>query len=94
MSSSKGEEYEWTAITQKVTAECEGVQFLRVVIRSVHTGIDRKKVAVFTAKGIADLSPVLWGWGNYFRMANCKRHVASWRDGFGVGCGTNNSRYE
>ncbi|WP_261342567.1 group II intron maturase-specific domain-containing protein [Roseimaritima multifibrata] len=57
------------------------------MIGSVHTRIDPKKVAAFTlkvklitrrtspvnlAKVIADLNPVLRGWGHYFRMANCK----------------------
>ena len=74
----------------------KGVKFLGVVIGSMHTRIDPKKVAAFKlkvksitrrnspvnlAKVIADLNPVLRGWGNYFRMANCKtlyRELAGW----------------
>jgi len=63
------------------------VKFLGVVIGSVHTRIAAEKVAGFKAKVkeitrktspvnlakvIADLNPVLRGWANYFRMANCK----------------------
>lgn len=63
-----------------------GVKFLGVVIGSRHTRIAPNKVAAFKAKVkqitrrtspvnleqvIADLNPVLRGWGNYFRMANC-----------------------
>ncbi len=63
------------------------MKFLGVIIGSLHTRIDPKKVAAFKAKVkqitrrnspvnlakvIADLNPMLRGWGNYFRMANCK----------------------
>lgn len=79
-----------------LTEAAKGVKFLGVVIGSVHTRIDPKKIAVFKAKVksitrrtspvnlakvIADLNPVLRGWGNYFRMANCKtlyRELAGW----------------
>jgi len=65
----------------------QGVKFLGVEIGLVHTRIQAKKVVAFKAKVkaitrrtspvnleqvIADLNPVLRGWGNYFRMANCK----------------------
>ncbi|MFT7633476.1 MAG: RNA-directed DNA polymerase [Mariniblastus sp.] len=65
----------------------KGVKFLGVIIGSVHTRIVPEKVVNFQqqvkritrrnspvnlAKVIADLNPVLRGWGNYFRMANCK----------------------
>ena len=70
-----------------ITTAGNGVKFLGVIIGSLHTRIDPKKVAVFKAKVrqitrrnspvnlakvIADLNPMLRGWGNYFRMANCK----------------------
>lgn len=79
-----------------LTDASRGVKFLGVVIGSVHTRIDPKKVAGFKskvrsitrrtspvnlAKVISDLNPVLRGWGNYFRMANCKtlyRELAGW----------------
>lgn len=79
-----------------LTHAAKGVKFLGVVIGSVHTRIDPKKVAAFKAKVkritrrtspvnlekvIADLNPVLRGWGNYFRMANCKTlfaELAGW----------------
>ena len=66
------------------------------MIGSVHTRILPSKVAAFKQtvkritrrnspvnleKVIADLNPVLRGWGNYFRMANCKtlyRELAGW----------------
>jgi group II intron reverse transcriptase/maturase len=78
------------------THASQGVKFLGVVIGSVHTRIDPKKVAAFKstvkaitrrtspvnlAKVIADLNPVLRGWGYYFRMANCQsvyRELAGW----------------
>jgi RNA-directed DNA polymerase len=79
-----------------LTHASQGVKFLGVLIGSVHTRIDPKKVAAFKAKVkritrrsspvnlekvIADLNPVLRGWGNYFRMANCKTlfgELAKW----------------
>ena len=79
-----------------LTTAREGVKFLGVVIGSVHTRIAAEKVAAFKAKVkaitrktspvnlakvIADLNPVLRGWANYFRMANCKtlyRELAGW----------------
>ena len=79
-----------------LTNACEGVKFLGVVIGSVHTRIAEEKVAGFKEKVksitrktspvnlekvIADLNPVLRGWGSYFRMANCKglfRELAGW----------------
>jgi group II intron reverse transcriptase/maturase len=78
------------------THASQGVKFLGVVIGSVHTRIAAEKVAVFKAKVkaitrktspvnleqvIADLNPVLRGWANYFRMANCTtlyRELAGW----------------
>jgi hypothetical protein len=79
-----------------LTTAREGVKFLGVVIGSVHTRIAGEKVAAFKAKVkaitrktspvnlakvIADLNPVLRGWANYFRMANCKTlfgELAGW----------------
>ena len=79
-----------------LTDASQGVKFLGVVIGSVHTRIDPKKVAAFKLKVksitrrtspvnlamvIADLNPVLRGWGHYFGMANCKklyRDLAKW----------------
>jgi RNA-directed DNA polymerase len=70
-----------------LTRASRGVKFLGVVIGSVHTRINPSKVAAFKAKVkaitrrsspvnlekvIADLNPMLRGWGHYFRMANCK----------------------
>jgi hypothetical protein len=70
-----------------ITTAGNGVKFLGVIIGSLHTRIDPKKVAAFKAKVkqitrrnspvnlakvIADLNPMLRGWGNCFRMANCK----------------------
>ena len=64
-----------------------GVKFLGVEIGLTWTRIQAKKVAAFKAKVkaitrrnspvnlkqvIADLNPVLRGYANYFRMANCK----------------------
>ena len=64
-----------------------GVKFLGVVIRTNTTAIQAEKVALFKEKVkritrrnspvnlekvIADLNPVLRGFGNYFRIANCK----------------------
>lgn len=78
------------------THASQGVKFLGVVIGSVHTRISAEKVAAFKAKVkaitrktspvnletvISDLNPVLRGWGNYFRMANCLRlyrELAGW----------------
>ena len=70
-----------------ITTAGNGVKFLGVIIGSLHIRIDPKKVAAFKAKVkqitrrnspvnlakvIADLNPMLRGWGHYFRMANCK----------------------
>lgn len=78
------------------THASQGVKFLGVVIGSVHTRIATEKVAAFKAKVkaitrktspvnlakvISDLNPVLRGWANYFRMANCTklyRELAGW----------------
>jgi group II intron reverse transcriptase/maturase len=64
-----------------------GVKFLGVIIRRSSTVIQAKKVARFKEKVkritrrnspvnlekvIADLNPVLRGFGNYFKIANCK----------------------
>lgn len=64
-----------------------GVKFLGVVIRSTTTSIQDKKVRAFKKtvkrmtrrthpgnleKTIADLNPILRGFGNYFKIANCK----------------------
>jgi RNA-directed DNA polymerase len=74
----------------------DGVKFLGVVIRSKHTSIRAEKIAGFKAKVkrmtrrnspvnlekiIAELNPVIRGFGNYFRIANCKgefRKLAQW----------------
>ena len=79
-----------------LTTSRQGVKFLGVLIGSVHTRIAAEKIAAFKAKVklitrktspvnlekvIADLNPVLRGWGSYFRMANCKglyRELAGW----------------
>jgi RNA-directed DNA polymerase len=81
--------------TQQTYAS-QGVKFLGVLIGSVHTRIAAEKVAAFktTGKGItrkngpvnleqviSDLNPILRGWANYFRMANCTtlyRELAGW----------------
>lgn len=73
-----------------------GVKFLGIIIGRVHTRIAPEKVAAFKAKVkaitrksspvnlakvITDLNPVLRGWANYFRMANCTRlyrELAGW----------------
>lgn len=69
------------------THAARGVKFLGVEISLTWTRIQAKKVAVFKDKVrqitrrnspvnleqvIADLNPVLRGFSNYFRMANCK----------------------
>jgi group II intron reverse transcriptase/maturase len=74
----------------------EGVKFLGVVIGLRWTCIQSKKIAAFKdtvrrltrrnspvnlEQVIADLNPVLRGWSNYFRMANCRGlfgELASW----------------
>lgn len=79
-----------------LTQAREGVKFLGVIIGSGHTRIAGDKIAAFKAtvkaitrrtspvnleKVIADLNPVLRGWGSYFRMANCRklyRQLAGW----------------
>lgn len=79
-----------------LTHASRGVKFLGVLIGSRHIRIDSSKVASFKqqvkritrrtspvnlAKVISDLNPVLRGWGNYFRMANCKTlfsELAGW----------------
>jgi group II intron reverse transcriptase/maturase len=65
----------------------EGVKFLGVVIRTGFTGIQDKKIREFKEKVrkitrrnspvnlekvIADLNPLIRGYANYFRIANCK----------------------
>jgi len=79
-----------------LTTASQGVKFLGVIIGSLHIRIDPEKVAalktkvkritrrsspVNLAKVITDLNPLLRGWGNYFKMANCKglfRELAGW----------------
>lgn len=79
-----------------LTNASRGVKFLGVEIGSMHTRIQPKKIAAFKAKVkqitrrtspvnlaqvIADLNPVLRGFANYFRMANCQklfRELAGW----------------
>lgn len=74
----------------------EGVHYLGVVIGSQHTRIQPDKIAQFKQKVrritrrnspvnlekiIADLNPILRGYANYFRVANCRsqfRELASW----------------
>lgn len=74
----------------------QAVKFLGVLIGPLHTQVDPSKVASFKQqvkritrrsspvnleKVITDLNPVLRGWGNYFRMANCSklfRNLAGW----------------
>ena len=74
----------------------KGVKFLGVTIYSSHTLIPRGKVKSFKARVklltrrnsgvnlsqvIARLNPLLRGFGNYFRVANCKKEfqrLASW----------------
>lgn len=66
----------------------EGVKFLGVVIHSGYTRIHHKKIRGFKVKVkaitrrnspvnlekvIKDLNPVMRGFANYFRIANCKR---------------------
>jgi len=66
----------------------EGVKFLGVIIRTGFTGIQEKKIRVFKEKVkkitrrnspvnlekvIADLNPLIRGYANYFRIANCKK---------------------
>jgi RNA-directed DNA polymerase len=78
------------------THASRGVKFLGVIIGMRYTRIAPKKVAGFKAKVkqitrrnspvnltkvIADLNPVICGWGNYFRMANCTtqyRELSEW----------------
>ena len=65
----------------------EGVRFLGVIIRTGFTGIQEKKIREFKdkvrkitrrnspvnlEKVIADLNPLVRGYANYFRIANCK----------------------
>ena len=74
----------------------QAVKYLGVLIGPMHTHVDPSKVASFKRqvkritrrnspvnleKVIADLNPVLRGWGNYFRMANCGklfRNLSAW----------------
>ncbi len=66
----------------------EGVKFLGVVIRTGFTGIQEEKILGFKEKVkkitrrnspvnlekvIADLNPLVRGYANYFRIANCKK---------------------
>lgn len=70
-----------------ITHAGKGVKFLGVIIRSTTTSIQPKKIVAFKEKVkritrrngpvnlekvIADLNPVIRGFGNYFRVANCK----------------------
>lgn len=79
-----------------VTHASKGVKFLGVEISGRWTRIQTKKIAAFKEKVkkitrrsspvnlqqvIRDLNPVLRGFANYFRMANCKRlfsELMSW----------------
>ena len=69
----------------------KGVKFLGVSIHSVFTRIQEAKVSTFKAKVkaltrrnspvnlekvIKDLNPLLRGFANYFRIANCKKSFA------------------
>ncbi|MBI4681963.1 MAG: group II intron reverse transcriptase/maturase [Nitrospirae bacterium] len=74
----------------------EGVKFLGVVIRTGFTGIQDKKIRAFKekvkkitrrnspvnlGKVIADLNPLVRGFANYFRIANCKevfKELSGW----------------
>lgn len=71
-----------------ITTSREGVKFLGVIIRERSTSIQEKKIEAFKKKirfltkknkgknlemMIRDLNPVLRGFANYFRIANCKR---------------------
>jgi len=74
----------------------DGVKFLGVEIGTVYTRIREKKVCGFKdkvrkitrrnspvnlAKVIMDLNPILRGFANYFKVANCKRafrDLAQW----------------
>lgn len=74
----------------------EGVKFLGVVIRTGFTGIQEKKIRelkekvkkitrrnspVNLGKVIADLNPLVRGFANYFRIANCKeafKELSGW----------------
>ena len=78
------------------THAARGVKFLGVEISLTWTRIQSKKIAAFKEKVrqitrrnspvnleqvIADLNPVLRGFSNYFRMANCKgvfAELAGW----------------
>jgi len=73
-----------------------GVKYLGVVIHTGHTAIQPKKIAAFKEKVkkatrrslpvnlekvIKDLNPIVRGFGNYFRIANCKgvfQDLAQW----------------
>jgi len=75
---------------------CDGVAFLGVEIFTTHTRIQTKKVVAFKAKVkgitrrnqgrnlteiIRELNPVLRGFVNYFRVANCKtelKRIMAW----------------
>ncbi len=74
----------------------EGVKFLGVIIYSDHTRIQKKKIMGFKERVkkisrrnspvnleqvIKELNPILRGFANYFRIANCKsilRRLLSW----------------
>ncbi len=70
-----------------------GVKFLGVVLHTRYTRIQDKKVSAFKAKVkaitrrnspvnlkkvIGDLNPLLRGFGNYYRIANCKGKFEEW----------------
>lgn len=80
----------------EVVNSCDGVKFLGMVIHSGYTRIREKKVCglkekvrkitrrnspVNLEKVIKDLNPVLRGFANYFKAANCKevfKELAKW----------------
>ena len=79
-----------------LTNSFRGVKFLGVTINTAYTAIQEKKIKSFKQKVkkitrrnspvnlekvIKDLNPVIRGFGNYFRIANCKgiyRALMSW----------------
>ena len=79
-----------------ITSLAEGVAFLGFIIRGKHISIHPKrikrlkdKVRKLTPRNsgkniemvIQELNPILRGWANYFKVANCKNtfeHLSSW----------------